>query len=61
VDRFEVFCDHLAGFLVLLLDDNKGLNGFFALPDDAYNGLGNLDRYNGLTTPTLSYEKTIYT
>jgi hypothetical protein len=25
-----------------------------------YNGLGNLDRYNGLTTPTLSYEKTIY-
>jgi hypothetical protein len=28
--------------------------------DLEYNGLGNLDRYNGLTTPTLSYEKTIY-
>jgi hypothetical protein len=28
--------------------------------DQLYNGLGNLDRYNGLTTPTLSYEKTIY-
>jgi hypothetical protein len=27
---------------------------------NGYNGLGNLDRYNGLTTPTLSYEKTIY-
>ena len=25
-----------------------------------YNGLGNLDRYNGLTTPTLSYEKSIH-
>ena len=34
VDCLEVFCDHLARLLVFLLDNDEGLNGFFALADD---------------------------
>ena len=30
------------------------------LGEHCYNGLGNLDRYNGSTTPNLSYEKNIH-